>query len=183
MKGYNEDYLNGLIAKAKKSWEGVAVDNYMKNVRDMDAVTIKCKELMVGDWCRNGHGFPMQITNVGEDYACATFEGLEGDPWEFDDKDCQPSPIEITKELLEANGWKVLTDVFCDVICDEGCVKDENGNHLVWKRGILAIWIDYEKDNDGVLADIFVPCKYVHQIQQVLRLAGMTELANNFKAK
>ena len=32
MEGYNEDYLNGLIAKAKKSWEGVAVDNYMKNV-------------------------------------------------------------------------------------------------------------------------------------------------------
>ena len=26
-----------------------------------------------------------------------------------------------------------------------------------------------------------VAIKYVHQIQQVLRLAGMTELANNFK--
>lgn len=30
----NEDYLNKLIAKAKKSWEGVDVDNYMKNLRD-----------------------------------------------------------------------------------------------------------------------------------------------------
>ena len=30
----NEDYLNELIAKAKKSWEGVDVDNYMKNLRD-----------------------------------------------------------------------------------------------------------------------------------------------------
>ena len=30
----NEDYLNGLIAKAKKSWEGVDVDCYMKNLRD-----------------------------------------------------------------------------------------------------------------------------------------------------
>ena len=30
----NEDYLNNLIAKAKKSWEGVDVDNYMKNLRD-----------------------------------------------------------------------------------------------------------------------------------------------------
>ena len=34
MGRYNEDYLNGLIAKAKKSWEGVDVDNYMKNLRD-----------------------------------------------------------------------------------------------------------------------------------------------------
>ena len=30
----NKDYLNKLIAKAKKSWEGVDVDNYMKNLRD-----------------------------------------------------------------------------------------------------------------------------------------------------
>ncbi len=30
----NEDYLNNLIAKAKKSWEGIDVDNYMKNLRD-----------------------------------------------------------------------------------------------------------------------------------------------------
>lgn len=34
MTKYNEDYLNSLIAKAEKSWEGVDVDNYMKNLRD-----------------------------------------------------------------------------------------------------------------------------------------------------
>ena len=33
-KKYNEDYLNGLIAKAKKSWEGVDVDSYMSDLRD-----------------------------------------------------------------------------------------------------------------------------------------------------
>ena len=35
MTKYDEDYLNSLIAKAEKSWEGVDVDNYMKNLRDM----------------------------------------------------------------------------------------------------------------------------------------------------
>lgn len=34
MAKYYEDYLNSLIAKAEKSWEGVDVDNYMKNLRD-----------------------------------------------------------------------------------------------------------------------------------------------------
>ena len=34
MTKYDEDYLNGLIAKAKKSWEGVDVDSYMNNLRD-----------------------------------------------------------------------------------------------------------------------------------------------------
>ena len=182
MGRYNEDYLNGLIAKAKKSWEGVDVDSFMNNLRDME--TIKCKDLMYGDWCRDGHGYPMQITNVGDDYAYATFEGLEGDPWEFDDKDCKPSPIEITPELLKANGWEEhsyyssfhnLSNYFF--------MKDKNGNHLELKHGTLAIWNDHEPDNDGVYSDILIPIKYVHQFQQVLRLAGMTELANNFKVK
>ena len=32
-RNYNETYLDSLIAKAKKSWEGVDVDSYMKKVR------------------------------------------------------------------------------------------------------------------------------------------------------
>lgn len=31
-----EDYLNGLIAKAKKSWEGVDVDSFMSDLRDVE---------------------------------------------------------------------------------------------------------------------------------------------------
>ena len=65
-----------------------------------------CKELQFGDWCCNEHGFPMQITNVGENYAYATWEGNEGDPWEFDDKINVPNPIPITREFLEKNGCK-----------------------------------------------------------------------------
>ena len=30
----NKDYLDGLIAKAKKSWEGVDVERYMSDLRD-----------------------------------------------------------------------------------------------------------------------------------------------------
>ena len=33
-KKYNEDYLNSLIAKAEKSWEGVVVDSFMSELRD-----------------------------------------------------------------------------------------------------------------------------------------------------
>ena len=35
-KKYDEDYLSGLIAKAKKSWEGVDVDSFMSELRDED---------------------------------------------------------------------------------------------------------------------------------------------------
>lgn len=30
---YDEDYLNGLIAKATKSWEGVDVDSFISELR------------------------------------------------------------------------------------------------------------------------------------------------------
>lgn len=32
----NEDYLDGLIAKAKKSWEGVDVESFMSDLRDVE---------------------------------------------------------------------------------------------------------------------------------------------------
>ena len=30
----NEDYLDGLIVKVKKSWEGVDVDSFVSDLRD-----------------------------------------------------------------------------------------------------------------------------------------------------
>ena len=33
---YDENYLNGLIAKASKSWTGVDVDRFMSDLRDYD---------------------------------------------------------------------------------------------------------------------------------------------------
>ena len=101
----------------------------------MDAVKIRCRDLMVGDWITNRNGFPMQITNVGEDYAYATFEGNEGDPWEFDDKDDQPQPIEITEDILKQNNWEVQG---YNLLPNEHYyVKDEDGNHLLWSNGTL----------------------------------------------
>ena len=175
---YTEDYLNGLIAKAKKSWDGVDVDSFMNNLRDME--TIKCKDLMYGDWCRSEHGFPMQITNVGDDYAYATCDGFD---WELDDKDFPPCAIEITDDMFSKNSWEEHSYPLPYNLHEYYYMKDEGRNHLIWNSEVLSIWFDYEKDSDGVYADILVPCKYVHQLQQVLRLAGMTELANNFKVK
>ena len=36
-KKYDEDYLNSLIKKAKKSWEGVDVNSFMSELRESDA--------------------------------------------------------------------------------------------------------------------------------------------------
>ena len=184
MSTSNKDYLNELIAKAKKSWEGVDVDSYMENLRDMDKETIRCRDLMVGDWITDEHRYPMQIVVVGEDYAYATFEGLEGDPLEFDDKDYPPYPIEITDDIMRKNKWEEHSYPLPlpHNLQEYYYVKDESGNHLVWNSEVFSIWLDWEKDKEeGAYANIAIPIKYVHQLQQVLRLAGLTEMANNFK--
>ena len=146
----------------------------------MKEITIKCRALTVGDWCCDKHGFPMQITNVGEDYAYATWEDNEGDPWEFDDKEDQPQPIPLTNDILRNNDWRerplVLSLDYS--VLSYNFVKDEGDTHLEIKRDTLIIWFNYEK---GLYADIIIPIKYVHQLQHALLLCKLDELADNFK--
>lgn len=155
---------------------------------------MKCNELMVGDWCCNKHGFPMQITNVGEDYAYATWEGNEGDPWEFDDKDDHPEPIPLTPEILEKNGWhfdlipyeKDLNECCGMSIDKHWCYADTNIDISLFfpitgeEMGRLDVNNHHLKRYlEFVLRDTL----YVHEMQRALRLCGLDELADNFKVK
>ena len=126
---------------------------------------MKCQELQIWDWITDGHGFPMQITNVGDDYAYATFEGNEGDPWEFSDKDEQPQPILLTPEILEKNGWE------CNGIFMEKRIGENT--QLSWTDICGAVL----SQGRYYMCD----CNYVHTLQHALRLCGFDELANNFK--
>ena len=144
---------------------------------------MKCQELQIWDWIADNNGFKWQIICVGDDYAYATFEGNEGDPWEFEDKDDQPQPISLTNDILKKNGWEMesyMLPPYASFIRTYYFTKDEGYTHLELKGNTLKIWFNYEKNNDGVYSDIVIPVNYVHQLQQVLRLAGMTDMANKF---
>ena len=132
----------------------------------MDEVRIKCRALMVGDWVSIPHGFAMQIVDVGEDYAYATWEGNESDPWEFCDKEGdEPEPIPLTPEILEKNGWK-RHEIFMDMKVNEN---------------INFSWTDMYGESLFQNGYHMCDCKYAHTLQHVLRLYGLDELANNFK--
>ena len=145
----------------------------------METVKIRCKDFMVGDLVVNQNGSPMQIVAVDEDnaYAC---KGNEERPWIFGDYEgYEPQPIEITEDILKENKWEVRGYT---LLPDEHyCIIYVDKYIFLWSSGVLSIWFDEEYYNNGVIADMIVPCKYVHQLQKVLRLAGMTEMANNFK--
>ena len=139
---------------------------------------MKCKELQIFDWIQDENGSPMRIIKVGRDYACATFGDNEC-PWAFEDDDVQPEPIEITEDILKQNKWEVQG--YTLLPSEHYYVKDECGNYLLLSHGPLSIRLACGEANDGVFSDVTVPCKYVHQFQQVLRLVGLSEIADNFK--
>lgn len=148
---------------------------------------MKCRDLMVGDWCCSGHGLPMQITNVGEDYAYATWEGNEGDPWEFYDKDDQPEGIPLTKEMLDANGFKYEEDhrPFYRSILGSYFSTSEYCVCVEWKEtseGRKICYIDCEKRKDGRGNSATIRREFnVHTFQHALRVVGLSEIADNFK--
>ena len=127
---------------------------------------MKCNELMVGDWIADALGIPMQVISVGYTYAYAERNDENDYDWEeFEDKECKPCPILLTDEFFKKN--------------------DFDKKILHWSEGGII----YEKDgSNGYNIAIrmfdapFGPganVHYVHELQQLLRLGGYTELANS----
>lgn len=127
---------------------------------------MKCREFQFGDWCCNEYGLPMQMVDLGKDYAYATYEGDEGYPWLFsDNKGDEPEPIPLTPEILKKNGWKDA-EFWCEY---------QDGNNT-----IQYCPPDMRGKINGIEIEHF-KCEYVHQYQHLLRLCGLDELADNFK--
>ena len=148
---------------------------------------MKCKELQIFDWIQDHNGFPIQIITVGEDYAYATFEGNEGDPWEFDDKDDQPEGIPLTKEMLDANGFRYEKDYGQFYRSIVGSYYNELNMCacVEWREsseGRSIVYIDCMKLTDSKETSATIRREfYVHTLQQAMRLVGLSEIADNFK--
>ncbi len=132
---------------------------------------MKTIELMIGDWVMFNNPLKVQhIYNNGYDDVVAEIieEGIN-DEGEYEKIRDVPStycsPIPLTPEILEKNGWKETQywheyqDGKNTIQC---CLSDMRGR-------INGIEIGHFK------------CEYVHQYQHLLRLCGLDELADNFK--
>lgn len=122
---------------------------------------------MVGDWIADDRGFPVQVMSVGQNYLYANSEGNGFAIVEFNDMDNKLYPILLTDEFFERN--------------------DFDKKILYWSEGNFLTEID---GNNGYNISIkFFPppsgpdanVHYVHELQQLLRLGGYTEIANNVK--
>ena len=146
------------------------MNNYLqKNEIGIKAVEMKCKDLMIGDWfltsdgvpCRVDQNFGNHVWGYGQDLSISTDE---------------PYAIPITVKILGKNGWKGHVFTY-------RLTRNEGDTHIEWNQdeGTLSIWVNYNLDEKGTNPDLKASIKYVHELQDALRLAGLKELADSFE--
>ena len=136
-------------------------------------VAIRCKDLMIGDWfltsdgvpCRVDQNFGNHIWGYGQDLSISTDE---------------PYAIPITREILEKNGWVRRISTFYSNM-DNFFWRNEGDIHMELDEETLSVWMDYSEDEEGTNPNLKASVKYVHELQDALRLAGLKELADSFK--
>ena len=126
---------------------------------------MKANELMIGDWVMY-QGEPIIVYEIDEYY-----DRINTEPDGYNAITCveisEITPIPLIAEILEKIGFEAF-DYFLKIQINTTYIE------LRPIQGNMAIWLDWDEDNDGVYADFILPYpKYLHELQHVLRLAGI----------
>lgn len=122
---------------------------------------MKANELMIGDWVRSpknadGDFYAAQVCEImqGEEHYYCNIPGPDGN----DSIRCDYlSPIPLTREILEKNGWKEAVLRHWNIEEDFALEKGEDGNMFWFLRGVSLV----------------CSLNFVHELQHALRLCGV----------
>ena len=143
------------------------VNEFKKN---NEVINMKSNELMIGDWV-TFEDEPLKVQHIyNNGYDDVVAEIVE----EFLDEDgviCEGikdvplvncSPIPLTPEILEKNGWWY------------------DGDDM-WQHEEVGFYIEKLNERFRCYDITDIKLDSVHQLQQTLRLCGLDKLADNFK--
>ena len=127
---------------------------------------MEAKELMIGDKV-----MVKVLSQIPDTYVLHT--------WTANDysRDIQVKPIPLTAEILEKDGWERDIDKEWEY----------NNSHILphycyqWEK--QNVKIKMYAGLEGFTISLIIGCRFyaVHELQHVLRLYGLDELADNFK--
>ncbi len=131
-------------------------------------------ELMIGDWVLYKRE-PYQIRELGiygvnrdgEDYPAVCIGKSTGIGLIVERNKIKP--ISLTPEILEKNGFShiMYSDAYYSIMIGDTYVE-------LRKYENMAVWFNWEENNDGVYADYILPMpEFVHQLQHALRICGV----------
>ena len=118
--------------------------------------TLKISDLSVGDWVRwtvYNKTYDVRVTQITDILIRGVHDGIE-----YGMKITQLSPIPITPEILEANGWERNEEDECMEWYGDptSCIAHTKGTYR------YRLEVPY----------VSAVCYFVHQLQHALRLAG-----------
>lgn len=154
---------------------------------------MKANELQLGDWVLWGEPH----SNIDGDYDLEfyphqikldDFFFLSENDWEENEDLEFVKPIQLDEEILKANWfeeyregvyqllrYRLINDI-ASILIEPMKIESRIGNKWYWFS------VKYRELN-AVSPRITYPFVYVHELQHALRLCGLNELADNFKAE
>ena len=129
------------------------------------------RNLMLGDWVYLSEKteYPMRVTEIDQYNCSLDFEGNEADPFDGIYGENGIAPIELTADILLLNDWcyNHLDGYWGNVHTDKIVLEATNVNG----EPVLCVF-------DGEIT-----LTYVHELQHIMRLYGLNDMADNFKIK
>lgn len=135
---------------------------------------MKANELMIGGLCRRRLIYQDTGREVVTDFKisqiCKNGENLyvygpKGNMGRVD----QIEPIPLTAEILEKNGWK--HDPSVSAVMTKSSYSLSNDIRRSWDSRNHKLYLAILNERES--REINIPCHYVHELQQALRLCGI----------
>lgn len=133
---------------------------------------MKTNELMRADWVSVIGAGPAQVAMIDRFHVVTTLARYLVDARKLE-------PIEITHEILEANGfYKVSKDESENIVKPDVWIYEKNDNVIVigLKGGDFSSFEIYNDRRHTTFTDRLC----VSELQHAMRMMGMHELADNF---
>lgn len=117
---------------------------------------------MLGNWVYESERskFPMKVVNIDTNTVYLDFDGNEGDV--FDGKDSDICSIPLTEEILLKNGFK-REESLIGVCFHRGFNDESDFISIIFRESMFRM----------IVLDDFKEIKYVHQLQNILTIAGI----------
>ena len=132
---------------------------------------MKANELMIGDWFRCTDPTPMKITAI--DSWNMVVEDQEGFKVEVGDL----QPIPLTEDILLKNGFESYEERYRLITADDAIFVE----HIIAETNDFFWFTNKSRVFRQIKPSIVCNFNYVHEIQHLLRLCGLTDLADHFK--
>lgn len=143
---------------------------------------MKATELMIGDWVKTGHLDYNKVQEIARDNSMQWYISFACSATLF--RAYEFEPILLTQEILKKNGWYLDPILKC-YSNTPSWLYEEGGTELLLRfstkesTGALGI---FDGQKIRTMSDfLWKGTLYVHELQHVLRLCGLNELADNFK--